>query len=141
MLKISESLAPLFVTVSQIIREVNESHNMIKFTNTKKYWKQSHNETCSEILILYVNQIRVVKLILHAQSLSCVWLFVTPWTIVCRVSLSVEFPRQEYWSGLPFPSPGDLPDSGIKSVSPELAGRFFTVWATREAPLKLWNTK
>jgi len=36
------------------------------------------------------------------------------------------FPRQEYWSGLPFPSPGDLPDLGIKPVSPALAGRFFT---------------
>ena len=39
--------------------------------------------------------------------------------------LSVGFPRQEYWSGLPFPSPGDLPDPGIKPVSPALAGGFF----------------
>ena len=38
----------------------------------------------------------------------------------------MEFSRQEYWSGLPFPSPGDLPDLGMKPVSPELAGRFFT---------------
>ena len=40
--------------------------------------------------------------------------------------LSMEFPKQEYWSGLPFPSPGDLPDPGIEPVSPALAGGFFT---------------
>ena len=43
-----------------------------------------------------------------------------PWTIACRVPLSTEFSRQEYWSGLPFPSPGDLPDSGIEPRSPAL---------------------
>ena len=43
-----------------------------------------------------------------------------------QVPLSMGFPRQEYWSGLPFPSPGDLPDPGIKPKSPALAGRFFT---------------
>jgi len=43
---------------------------------------------------------------------------VTPGTVACQAPLSVEFPRQEYWSGLPFPSPGDLPDPGIKPESP-----------------------
>ena len=43
--------------------------------------------------------------------------FVTPWTIVCEAPLSTGFPRQEYWSGLPFPSPGDLPDPGTETVS------------------------
>ena len=43
-----------------------------------------------------------------------------PWTIAHQAPLSMEFPRQEYWSGLPFPSPGDLPNPGIKPVSPEL---------------------
>ena len=47
--------------------------------------------------------------------------------------LSMGFPRQECWSGLPFASPGDLLDPGIKPVSPALAGGFFAVWATREA--------
>ena len=51
------------------------------------------------------------------QSLSCVWVFETPWTIACQASLSIEFSRQEYWSGLPFPSPGNLPNPGIKPVS------------------------
>jgi len=46
------------------------------------------------------------------------------------------FPRQEYWSGLPFFSPGDLPDPGIKPASPALAGRFFTTRATGEAICK-----
>ena len=47
------------------------------------------------------------------KSLSHVWLFATPWTEACQISLSMEFSRQEYWSGLPFPSPGDLPNPGL----------------------------
>ena len=45
-------------------------------------------------------------------------LFVTPWSIACQAPLSLGFSRQEYWSGLPFFSPGDLPDPGVKSRSP-----------------------
>ena len=52
--------------------------------------------------------------------LSCVRLFVTPWTVVYEAPPSMGFSRQEYWSGLPFPSPGDLPDPGIKPQSPAL---------------------
>ena len=44
----------------------------------------------------------------------------TTWTVACQASLSMEFSRQEYWNGLPFPSPGDLPDPGIESGSPAL---------------------
>ena len=58
--------------------------------------------------------------------LSCIWLFSTPWTIARQASPSMGFPRQEYRSGLPFPSSGDLLDPGIKSTSPALAGGFFT---------------
>ena len=46
--------------------------------------------------------------------------FAIPWTVALQDPLSMEFPKQEYWSGLPFPSPGDLPDLGIKSSSPTL---------------------
>ena len=46
--------------------------------------------------------------------------FATPWTAACQAPLSIGFPRQEYWSRLPFPSPGDLPDPGIKPMSPTL---------------------
>ena len=73
-----------------------------------------------------------------AQSLSCVQLFVTPWTEAHQAPLSVEFSRQEYWSGLPLPTLGDLPDLGIKPTSLAslaLAGRFFTNCATQEAPV------
>ena len=53
----------------------------------------------------------------------------TPWTVACQAPLPMEFSRQEYWSGLPFPSPGDLSNPGIKPtsfVSLALADRFFT---------------
>ena len=49
--------------------------------------------------------------------LSCVQLFVTLWTVALQALLSMGFPRQEYWSGLPCPPPGDLPDPGIKPAS------------------------
>ena len=51
--------------------------------------------------------------------------FATPWTIACQAPLSMGFPRQEYWSGLSFPAPGDLLDPGIELGSPALAGGFF----------------
>ena len=54
------------------------------------------------------------------QSISCVRFFATPWTVACQAPLSMGFSRQEYWSGLPFPSPGDLPDPGIDPRSPTL---------------------
>ena len=62
-------------------------------------------------------------------SLSCVRDFVTPWTVARQAPLSLEFSRQEYCRGSPFPPPGDLPDPGIASASlasPALASRFFT---------------
>ena len=68
---------------------------------------------------------------------SPVRLFATPWTIARQAPLSMGFSRQEYWSRLPFPSPGDLPNAGIEPTTlktPELAGRFFTPGATWEAP-------
>ena len=73
------------------------------------------------------------------QSLSRVRLFGIPWAVVCQDPLSMEFSRQEYWSGVPFPSPGDLPDPGIKSWSPAYEGGFFTFWATREAQRLEYN--
>ena len=66
-------------------------------------------------------------------SLSRVRLFATPWTVAHQALLSMGFSRQEYWSGLPFPSPGDLPDPGMEPRSPGL-------WAdalTSESPGKM----
>ena len=62
-----------------------------------------------------------------------VQLFATPWTAACQAPLSMEFSRQEYWSGLPFPSPGDLLNPRIKPIPPPLADGFFTT----KAPGKL----
>ena len=72
----------------------------------------------------------------YAHKLSHVQLFATPWTIAHQAPLSMGFPRQEYWSRLLFPTPGDLPNPGIEPqslVSPVLAGRFFTIRATKLA--------
>ena len=69
----------------------------------------------------------------HFSSLQ---LFVTPWTVAYQAPLSKGFSRQEYWSGLPCPPPGDLPDPGIELVSlmsPALGGGFFATSATWEA--------
>ena len=54
------------------------------------------------------------------KLLSCVRLFAIPWTVAYQAPSSMEFSRQEYWSGLPFPSPGDLPDPRIEPKSPAL---------------------
>ena len=66
------------------------------------------------------------------NSLNCCWssklcpILVTPQTVACQAPLSMGFPNQEYWSGLPFPSSEDHPDPGIEPTSPALAGGFFT---------------
>ena len=70
----------------------------------------------------------------YVGAQSC--LTATPKTVAHLAPLSLGFPRQEYWNGLPFPSPGDLPDPGIEPMSlksPALAGRFFTTNTTWEA--------
>ena len=70
-----------------------------------------------------------------AQSLSYVQLFVTPWTVAYQAPLSMGFSGQDYWSGLPFSFPGDLPNPGIEPTSlapPTLAGGFLTTRATWE---------
>ena len=85
-------------------------------------------------------------------SLSHVPLLAIPWTVACQDLLSMEISRQEYWSELPFPSPGDLPDPGIKPASPALAAGFFTTSTSWEAlhishhmvnvlrNIPIWNT-
>ena len=77
--------------------------------------------------------------IIRAHSLSPFWLFAILWTVACQAPLSMAFSRQKYWSGLPFPSTGALPDPGIEpmsSMSSSLAGRFFTT----EPPGKPFST-
>ena len=72
------------------------------------------------VYVLYSRSVRVGPVVSDSA---------TPWTVARQAPPSMGFSRQEYWSGLPFPSPGDLPDPGIEPVSPEssaLAGGFFT---------------
>ena len=80
----------------------------------------------------------------EVKSLSRVRLFTTPWTVVYQASPSMGFSRQEYWSGLPFPSPGDLPDPWIGPMCSALAGGFLTTktpqkpWRMAQATAKPW---
>ena len=92
--------------------------------------QQGEKKTC-EYAHVYIYKVK---------SLSRVRLFVTPWTITYQAPLSMGFSRQEYWSGLPFPSPEDLPDSGIEPgspVPPALAGGFLMTSTTWEAKCRL----
>ena len=76
---------------------------------------------------------------MYFQSLSHIWLSVVPWTIVRQAPLSRGFSRQEYWSGLPFPSPGDLPDPGTDPaafVSPALSGDLLPLASSRKPKIK-----
>ena len=79
---------------------------------------------------------------MHAWVLSHVRLFPTPWAVAHQAPLSMRFPRQEYWSGLPFPSPGDLPDLEIEPTSlasPALPGGFFTTAPPGKTFIAIWG--
>ena len=107
------------------------------FSGKKKKKKKNRNR--QKVTTVTKNKINILSHCVHAQSLSCVWLFETPRSAVHQASLLMGFPRQEYWSKLPFPSPGDLLDPGKDPQSPAfpaLAGGFFTteLW---EAPFLL----
>ena len=73
--------------------------------------------TCSNCCCLVVTR---------ACMLSRIWAFVTSWTVACKAPLSMGFPRQEYWTRLPFSSPGDLPNPGIEPTSPAFQADFST---------------
>ena len=80
---------------------------------------------------------------MKVKSFSRVWLFAIPWTVVYQASLSMGFSRQEYWSGLPFPSPGGSSWPRDRTQVSCITGRFFAVRATRGAPIMVttcvWN--
>ena len=69
-------------------------------------------------------RVLVQKIMLLFSRSVVSYSFVTPWTSACQAPLSREFHRQEYWNGLPYPSPGDRPDPGIKPGSPALQAEF-----------------
>ena len=100
--------------------------------------KHSSDQQCSPNSVsCFLSQCMQACMLGH---FSRVWLFVTPWTVAHQASLSMGFSRQEYWSGLPLPPPGYLPDPGIKPasfMSAALAGGFFTTSTTWKAPFTL----
>ena len=87
-------------------------------------------------ICLYSPSVQILCLLrkVKVKSLSRVRFFATPWTVTYLASPSMEFSRQKYWSGLPFPSPRDLPDPGIEPGSSALEADD-NLWATR---LKVW---
>ena len=92
-----------------------------------KYIKTNRMAFCPsvthDLMIIIVNSLGML--------LSHVWLFANPWTVACRISLSMEFSRQEYWSRLPFPTPVDLPVPRTETASPELADGFSVSWEAK----------
>ena len=93
---------------------VNRDHGSKRLPNTRKNTQLVNLRAVIQIQVSD-SQVHYLSCARHAQSLS--QLFVTPWTVAHQVPLSMEFSRQEYWSRLPFPSPGDLPCPGIKPTS------------------------
>ena len=94
---------------------------LLYYQNAKKYVQQNAhdsqqrpNQTCSVMFMFYVASDRYKKV--KVESLSRVRLFVTPWTVAYQAPPSMGFSRQEYWSGLPFPSLGYLPNSGSPAL-------------------------
>ena len=81
-----------------------------------------HYSTIFVYTVLFLH--RLAHAIHKVKSLSCVQFFTTPWTVAYQAPLSMGFSRQEYWSGLPFPSPGDLPNPGNVSC---IVGRCFNL--------------
>ena len=106
----------------------------------KMFYKFAH--TCEFLNIFELYTVVVLyDVCVCAQSLGHVLLFVTPWTVAHQAPLSMEFSRQEYWSGLLFPSPGDLPDPGIEPVFScfsRISMQILYHCATWEA---VWNVK
>ena len=107
-----------------------------QFRHSSLRWGQTNHRYWSTCYISFVHSVPSYT-VLSTGTLSifvCVCLFVfshvqlfeTWGTIAYQAPMSIGFSRQEHWSGLPFPPPGDLPNSGIKPVSPTLAGGFFT---------------
>ena len=94
-----------------------------------KYWRDN-------LKFVFYKQFIYRKKGNKVKLLSCVRFFATPWTVAYQAPLSMEFSRQEYWSGLLFPSPGDLPNSGIEPRSSTLRADFLTTespWKSRRS--------
>ena len=98
-----------------IVHRVAKSRTWLKWLSRHTYifYKGGHLGRVTKMLTVIMGML---------SHFSRVWLSVSPWTVAHQAPLSMGFSRQEYWSGLPFPPPGNLPDPGIKPMPPALAG-------------------
>ena len=85
--------------------------NLFNYSGSFFYKEEFNNQQDTAVMKISCSEVK---------WLSCVWLFATPWTVARQAPPSMGFSRQEYWNGLPFPSPGDLPNPGIELMSPAL---------------------
>ena len=93
------------------------------------HWATREAPSLKKKIIWIDGETFCIKFLFYVCVLGRVWLFVIPWSVAFQAPLSMGFFRQEFWSRLSFPPPGDLPDLGIKPMylmSPALVGRFFT---------------
>ena len=114
-----------FLSQSFINMYVNKQKGIYLWTSRLLFFLNLVNNEIFPIILTLLGNIERKE----RYRLSRVQLFVTLWTVAHRAALSIGFPRQEYWSGLPFPSPGDLPNPRTELISPvfpALAGKFFT---------------
>ena len=106
-------------------------HSEVKILNLNQIFKSNYLGICLFLKSNYLGFSFFFFLLLSyrkkVKSLSHILLFATPWTVACQAPPSMAFSRQEYWSRLPFPSPGNLPDPGIEPRSTHIKGRRFTV--------------
>ena len=98
--------------LSQLRYQLELQSNNFLASLPHRLFKSVSSDSCQQKAS---NHLQFARLIRH---FSCVRLFVTPWTVAHQASLSMGFSRKEYWSGLPFPSPGNLLDPGIEPWSP-----------------------
>ena len=121
---------PVIYNIKKIIHPQSTKIQMNE--NSTQFIRKSHKTLCFRYQYLYPR--------VWAQCLSHVRLFVTPRTVAHQVPLFMGFSRQEYWSGLPFPPPGDLPEPGIEPtspVSPVLGDRFLTTGPQQKSSLSI----
>ena len=99
------------------------------------WWARLHDSTSGGMSLIPHQGTKIPRATMKVKvkSLSRVQLFSNPWTVACQAPLSVGVSRQEYWSGLPFPNQGNLPNPGDRTSVSCIAGRRFTLWATRGA--------
>ena len=118
----------------RINRNADNTHWILKFSTISEFPRSYNTEVyisqTKHKVILCMWERGITKNLIKSVCCFSVARLTTPWTAALQTPLSMRFPRQEYWSGVLFPSPGDSPDPGIQPVLPALAGRVFTVWNT-----------